>query len=225
MNIDNVWTAEEYREYLRTGKEPARRAKLYREATAAERAALEEQIGQKIPKGTGMRVPATSPCCCQAARSSGVTLADMEPVPEIKEQSLEGRFDGAIARFKQIDRETETRKAEIAKTVREAGKKPRKYRNEPVTVDGIRFDSKHEAKVYQELMLRVSAGEIKVVLLQVAFLLPGNIKYVADFVTITPDMRIEGVYDAKSEATKKNRVYINKKKQMKACWGIEIKEV
>ena len=43
--------------------------------------------------------------------------------------------------------------------------------------------------------------------------------------TILPNMAIEGVYDAKSEATRKNRVYINKKKQMKACWGIEIREV
>ena len=43
--------------------------------------------------------------------------------------------------------------------------------------------------------------------------------------TIRPDMSVEGVYDAKSEATKQNRVYINKKKQVKACWGIEIREV
>ena len=100
-----------------------------------------------------------------------------------------------------------------------------KYGNQWVEIDGLRFDSKHEANVYCELMLRVRAGELKSVLRQVPFDLPGGIKYYADFVTITPDMRIEGVYDAKSEATRKNRVYINKKKQMKACWGIEIKEV
>ena len=52
-----------------------------------------------------------------------------------------------------------------------------------------------------------------------------GIVYVADFVAVRPDMSIEAVYDAKSPATKQNRVYINKKKQMKACWGIEIKEV
>lgn len=31
--------------------------------------------------------------------------------------------------------------------------------------------------------------------------------------------------DAKSEATRKNRVYINKRKQMRSEWGIEVREV
>ena len=100
-----------------------------------------------------------------------------------------------------------------------------KYGNRRVEVDGIKFDSQHEATIYQELVLRVRAGELKAVLRQVSFDLPGGIRYVADFVTIAPDMHVEGVYDAKSPATKANRVYINKKKQMKACWGIEIREV
>lgn len=100
-----------------------------------------------------------------------------------------------------------------------------KYGNRRVEIDGIKFDSQHEATIYQELMLRVRAGELKTVLRQVSFDLPGGIRYVADFVTIAPDMHVEGVYDAKSSATKANRVYINKKKQMKACWGIEIREV
>lgn len=100
-----------------------------------------------------------------------------------------------------------------------------KYGNQRTDVDGLKFDSKHEAQVYEELMLRVRAGELRCVMRQVPFDLPGGIKYFADFVAIGPDMRIEGVYDAKSEATKKNRTYINKRKQMKALWGIEIKEV
>lgn len=103
--------------------------------------------------------------------------------------------------------------------------KRQKYGNQRVEVDGIKFDSKHEAAIYQELMLRVRAGELKTVCRQVKFDLPGGIVYVADFLAIRPDLSIEGVYDAKSEATKKNRVYINKKKQMKAYWDIEIREV
>lgn len=103
--------------------------------------------------------------------------------------------------------------------------KRNKYGNRRVEVDGIKFDSQHEANVYQELMLRVRAGELKTVCRQVKFDLPGGIVYIADFVAIRPDLTIEGVYDAKSEATKQNRVYINKKKQMRACWGIEIREV
>ena len=108
---------------------------------------------------------------------------------------------------------------------KETPTKHSKYGNRRVEVDGIKFDSQHEATIYQELMLRVRAGELKAVLRQVSFDLPGGIRYVADFVTIAPDMHVEGVYDAKSPATKANRVYINKKKQMKACWGIEIREV
>lgn len=103
--------------------------------------------------------------------------------------------------------------------------KRQKYGNRRVEIDGIKFDSKHEASIYQQLMLRVKTGELKCVCRQVKFDLPGGIIYIADFVAIKPDMHIEAVYDAKSPATKQNRVYINKRKQMKACWGIEIKEV
>ena len=111
------------------------------------------------------------------------------------------------------------------KALGDAPGKRAKYGNRRVEVDGLKFDSAHEAKVYQELMLRVKAGELKCVIRQVPFDLPGGIRYIADFVTIAPDMSIEGVYDAKSEITKKNRVYINKKKQVRAMWGIEIREV
>lgn len=99
-----------------------------------------------------------------------------------------------------------------------------KYGNRRAEVDGIRFDSQKEARYYEELMLRYRAGDLKLVLLQVPFILPGPVRYYADFLTIDNDGRFE-VIDVKSEATRKNRVYINKKKQMKAVWGIEIKEV
>lgn len=109
--------------------------------------------------------------------------------------------------------------------LQEAPKKRSKYGNKRVTVDGMTFDSKHEAQVYQELTLRKNAGELRCVLRQAAFDLPGGIKYIADFVTIAPDMSVEGIYDAKSEATKKDKVYIIKKKLMKEAWGFDIKEV
>lgn len=41
-----------------------------------------------------------------------------------------------------------------------SAKKPQKYRNEPVTVQGIRFDSKKEAKRYLQLMDAVREGVI-----------------------------------------------------------------
>lgn len=104
--------------------------------------------------------------------------------------------------------------------------KRQKYGNRKVEIDGMKFDSQHEADYYFGVLIpRVKAGELKCVCRQVPIDLPGGIRYVADFVTITPDMTIEAVIDAKSEATRKNRVYINKKKQVRACWGIEIQEV
>lgn len=138
------------------------------------------------------------PTCCQPARASDVSVADMASADV-------GDIAAAMARTNAPKRQ--------------------KYGNKRVEIDGIKFDSQHEANIYQELMLRVRAGELKTVCRQVKFDLPGGIVYVADFVTIRPDFSIEGVYDAKSPATKQNRVYINKKKQMKACWGIEIQEV
>lgn len=103
-------------------------------------------------------------------------------------------------------------------------RKRQKYGNRRVEIDGMKFDSQHEADVYADLILRVRAGELQAVCRQVKFDLPGGIVYVADFVTIDKNMHAV-VYDAKSEATKQNRTYINKKKQMKACLGIEIQEV
>ena len=99
-----------------------------------------------------------------------------------------------------------------------------KYGNQRVEIDGKKFDSKHEAEVYGELMLRRRAGELRVVLRQVSFDLPGGIRYIADFCTVDREGRFE-VLDAKSEATRKNRTYINKKKQMLSEWGIKIREV
>ena len=113
----------------------------------------------------------------------------------------------------------------------EAPKKT-KYGNRRTEVDGIMFDSRHEARVYGDLMMRVKSGELKCVLRQVKFDLGGGANaqkdsrymYIADFVTIDRENHVE-VLDAKSDATRKNRTYINKKKQMLAEWGIEIREV
>jgi len=103
--------------------------------------------------------------------------------------------------------------------------KRNKYGNRRVEVDGMKFDSQHEADIYFGTLLPSwKCGAVKLLVRQVPFDLPGGIKYIADFLTVSAD-GIVSVIDAKSEATRKNRVYINKKKQMRAIWGIEIKEV
>jgi len=56
-----------------------------------------------------------------------------------------------------------------------------KYHNQPKTVDGIRFDSKKEARYYEQLKIRVATGEVSYFLRQVAIFLPGGTRYVVDF--------------------------------------------
>lgn len=103
--------------------------------------------------------------------------------------------------------------------------KRQKYGNRKVEIDGMKFDSQHEADVYFGTLLPSwKCGAYKLLARQVPFDLPGGIRYIADFVTVSVDGHMS-VIDAKSVATRKNRVYINKKKQMKAIWGIEIMEV
>ncbi len=56
-----------------------------------------------------------------------------------------------------------------------------KYNAISVESDGIRFDSKKEARYYDELKLRVKSGEIVFFLRQTPFHLPGSVRYVVDF--------------------------------------------
>ncbi len=104
----------------------------------------------------------------------------------------------------------------------------RKYRNVPTVVDGVTFSSKAEARRYGELKLLQRAGQIAALELQPKFTLTVNgvkvCKYIGDFAYIEVNgSRV--VEDVKSPATKANRVYQLKKKLLRACEGVEIKEV
>lgn len=103
-------------------------------------------------------------------------------------------------------------------------KKPSKYRNKRTEMDGVVYDSKHEARVAAELQMRARAGEFSAVARQVPFELPGGVRYVADFVVLRCDGRYD-VLDAKSEATSRDKAYRIKKKLMKDKYGIEVQEV
>jgi uncharacterized protein DUF1064 len=59
-------------------------------------------------------------------------------------------------------------RGETALSIR-ANEKVPKYRNHPITVNGERFDSKREAQLWAELILRQKAGEIHDLQRQVAF--------------------------------------------------------
>lgn len=100
-----------------------------------------------------------------------------------------------------------------------------KYNAKKTYVDGIAFDSKKEAKRYQELKLLERGGVISDIDCQVKFeLLPKQdgeraVKYIADFVYKENGQVI--VEDVKG---KKTQVYILKRKLMLERHGIKILE-
>lgn len=103
-------------------------------------------------------------------------------------------------------------------------KKRSKYGNRKTEYAGKIFDSAHEAEVYKQLDFRVRAGDLRGVVCQQTFVLPGGVKYIADFVALKNDGTYD-VIDAKSEATRKDKVYRIKRRQMREVLGIEIVEV
>lgn len=108
---------------------------------------------------------------------------------------------------------------------------PHKYSAEPTTVDGIRFDSKLEARYYDELILRVKAREILYFLRQVPFHLPGGVIYRVDFMVVSlfpwhdahrrPQRMPEVLeyFDCKGFSTQEGK---NKIKQVQALYGVKI---
>lgn len=106
-----------------------------------------------------------------------------------------------------------------------------KYGNRKVALDGMKFDSAHEANRYQQLKLLERAGRIANLRSQVPFeLIPAqrvdgkvverNVKYIADF-TYTKDGRLI-VEDAKGFRTAEYKL---KRKLMLYFHGIRIQEV
>ena len=104
---------------------------------------------------------------------------------------------------------------------RKLAKKPAKYRSKITVVDGIKFRSKKEANFYCELKLAREAGTVRYFLRQVPFHLPGNTKYLADFLVAWKDGTIWFV-DTKGYRT---ATYKRNKKQVEALYPIRIQEI
>lgn len=101
------------------------------------------------------------------------------------------------------------------------GQKKSKYAAQAVVVDGIRFDSKKEARYYSELKLRQKAGEVLFFLRQVPFHLPGNIRYVIDFQEFHADGTVHFV-DTKGFETETFKL---KRAQVEDLYPVIIKTV
>ena len=110
-----------------------------------------------------------------------------------------------------------------------------KYGAQKTVINGHRFDSKHEAERYIELMYLERIGAVKDLQLQRKYTLIGPQKnekgkiiekpvtYFADFV-YTDEHGNTVVEDAKSPATR-TPAYVIKRKLMLSIYGIRIMEV
>lgn len=97
-----------------------------------------------------------------------------------------------------------------------------KYSNIPTEADGIKFQSKLEARYYVELDLRRKAGEVLYFLRQVPFHLPGGVIYRVDFMEV--GLRPHGCLwiryvDCKGVDTQDSA---NKIKMVQAIYGVKI---
>lgn len=104
--------------------------------------------------------------------------------------------------------------------------KERKYHNQPVSIDGLHFDSKAEARRFEDLLRAQAAGIIRNVQHHVRYDLVVNgvdcgwYESDADYDLASGEHIVE---DTKSPSTR-TPVYRLKRKLMLACHGITISE-
>jgi hypothetical protein len=96
--------------------------------------------------------------------------------------------------------------------------KRNKYGAMATHVNGIRFDSKREARYYEELCLRVAAGEVRYFLRQVPLHLPGGTRLVVDFMEVMATGQIRYV-DVKGRETPAFKI---KRREIEAIYPIRI---
>lgn len=96
-----------------------------------------------------------------------------------------------------------------------------KFHAKPTESDGIKFASKAEARYYEQLKLRQRAGEVIFFLRQVPIHLPGEVRYVMDFMVFeaTGEVRMVDVKGMETE------IFKAKKRMVEAMYPIKIEVV
>lgn len=87
--------------------------------------------------------------------------------------------------------------------------------------DEKKFPSRLERSYYDKLKLRQKNGEVIFFLRQIAFDLPGGIRYFSDFLVFLSDGSVEFI-DTKGRDT---QLSLNKRKQVEELYPVEIKIV
>lgn len=103
--------------------------------------------------------------------------------------------------------------------------KKSKHHNVSVTVDGLRFDSKLEARYYKQLKIEGQCGDVFWFTRQVPFWLEGGVKLVVDFLVVrgnkaTMQIRQIDIADTKGVMT---QTAINKIKQVQSRYPFKVK--
>ena len=142
--------------------------------------------------------------------------------------------DAIAARRRKIDNRSPFLTRETAEIVY-AEPKRSKFGNKKTLVDGIVFDSGHEADRYLELKALEGLGEIRDVELQPKLgifaceLATGKgievASFKADFRYFDIQANRVRIEDAKSDGTKGETAYRLRKKLVEACHGITVEEV
>lgn len=96
-----------------------------------------------------------------------------------------------------------------------------KFKAKRCEMHGKKFPSKLECRYYEQLLLRQKSGEVLFFLRQIAFELPGNVKYLCDFQIFMANETIEFV-DTKGMDTP---LSIAKRKMVEDIYPVEIKIV
>ncbi len=118
----------------------------------------------------------------------------------------------------------------------EPKKRRQKYGNKVTTdAEGVKHASKKQATRYRDLGLLLKSGEILMLAREVRFRLPGGVEYRCDHLTANQraievmaslvesgDLVVE---DVKSTATRNDKVFKIKAKQMRECLGLPVREV
>jgi len=101
-------------------------------------------------------------------------------------------------------------------------KRRNKYNARRTSVDGVSFDSAAEAAYYQELKLRLRAGEIAGFCRQPRFMLDAGTEYRADFIVF----HVDGSYDIIDVKGVETSVFKLKMAMMRERYpGLEIRKV
>lgn len=130
-----------------------------------------------------------------------------------------------------VDAVTPERVAELATMIKKgrellsqrggASATPSKYHAERTEYNGIRYDSKREARYAAELTLRVQAGEIKGFIVHVPFHLPGGAVHRVDFGVMELDGRVSWV-EVKGKDLPMGKL---KRRQVEDLFGIVVEVV